>query len=604
MASSISEPMSVSSKSRVGIGKMDCRLLVARYPLGGRSTMTGELRLSDSRAAVAALLFVAFILRSANLTGESLWRDEVDSVRFAFAPLSDLVARFTANGFNGPLYHLIVRGWLSSAGVSDFALRYLSVICGVALVALVYVLGRRMFGARVGVLAAWLAALSPVLVWYAGEGKMYSLQPMLLALALYALLRATNSPADGRALRWWTVFVVAASLSFYVHVLSPLFVPVAMLFFLAQWPASRRHLAGGAVALALLTLPYLPLLAWQAPAWLRGGDIGHRFYPLDQIVWALASHWLFGLDERSPVLWAMPGESVMLVRRVAVLLSLMLIAYGLLTAARCALRDAREVKAWRMQLAALGWMTLPALLMFLISLRVPLFLPRYVLWSAPAFYLLAGVGLDRLFDGARAGRIAARVALATVSLVSLAGVAAQIIYPIRPDLRGAVAYVLHRAQPGDKIVFQIPYMRHSFAYYAERLGYSLAQLQWVEAPFTNHGMSPDDVAQVMRAQVVSSSRVWLFESEATMWDQRGLVRRWFDATLPLLDRQTFRGVEVGLYAAGVGRVGGAPLSRRMIEGVCPDAAVEPHGNPANCLAAGLGTTYCAMTHAVPSVPPA
>ncbi|GIV83018.1 MAG: hypothetical protein KatS3mg052_0025 [Candidatus Roseilinea sp.] len=563
--------------------------------------MAGELRLSDSRAAVVALLFVAFILRSANLTGESLWRDEVDSVRFAFAPLSDLVARFTANGFNGPLYHLIVRGWLSSAGVSDFALRYLSVIGGVALVALVYVLGRRMFGARVGVLAAWLATLSPVLVWYAGEGKMYSLQPMLLALALYALLRATDSPADGRAWRWWTAFVVATSLSFYVHVLSPLFVPVAMLFFLAQWPASRRHLAGGAVALALLTLPYLPLLAWQAPALLRGGDIGHRFYPLDQIVWALASHWLFGLDGRAPVLWAMAGESVMLVRRVAMLLSLMLIAYGLLTNARCASRDAREAQAWRMQLATLGWMTLPALLMFLISLRMPLFLPRYALWSAPAFYLLTGVGLGRMLAEQRA---MARLGLAAVSVVSLAGVAAQIIYPIRPDLRGAVAYVLHRAQPGDKIVFQIPYMRHSFTYYAERLGYPLAQLQWVEAPFTNHGMSPDDVAQVMRAQVISASRVWLFESEAALWDQRGLVRRWFDATLTLLDRQTFRGVGVGLYATGVGRMGGAPLSRRMIEGACPCAAVAPHGNPANCLAAGLGTTYCAMTHAVPSAPPA
>lgn len=546
--------------------------------------MAGELRGSDSRAALIVLLFVAFVLRIANLTGESLWRDEVDSVRFAFEPLSGVFARFTTIGFNGPLYHLIVRGWLSLAGVSDFALRYLSVVCGVALVALVYVLGRRMFGVRAALIATWLAAVSPVLIWYAGEGKMYSLQPMLLALALYALLRATAEKQQTSV--WWGVFVVATSLSFYVHVLSPLFLPVALLFFVAQWPNARRHVGGGAVALALLTIPYLPLLAWQAPVLLRGGDIGHRFYPLDQIVWALASHWLFGLDGRAPLLWPATGEAVTLVRRAVLVFGLALIAYGLLVTARRASRDSGEAKALRLQLATLGWLVLPALLVFLVSLRMPLFLPRYVLWSAPAFYLLVGVGLDRLLAGGHAGRIAAQVALATVSLVSLAGVAAQIIYPIRPDLRGAVAYVLRHAQPGDMIVFQIPYMQHSFTYYAERFRYPLARLQLAEAPFTNHGMSPDDTARVMRILVAPASRVWLFESEAAMWDQRGLVRRWFDEVLTPLDRQALRGVEVGLYAL--------PVSSK---------SRSTQGNPANCFAAALGTTYWAITHAVPSVPP-
>lgn len=515
------------------------------------------MRWSDSRAAVVVLLFIAFVLRMANLTGESLWRDEVDSVRFAFEPLGAVFARFTTTGFNGPLYHLIVRGWLSLAGVSDFALRYLSLVCGVVLVALVYVLGRRMFGARVGLIATWLATASPVLVWYAGEGKMYSLQPMLLTLALYALLRVTDpspnypvtNPVTNYQLpTWWTVFILATSLSFYVHVLSPLFLPVALLFFFAQWPTSRRHLVGGAVALALLTLPYLPLLAWQAPALLRGGDIGHRFYPLDQIASTLLSHWLFGLDGRAPLLWPTSGEAVTLVRRVMLVLGLALVAYGLAKAAQCASRGPRAMKALCLQLATLGWMALPALVVFLISLQMPLFLPRYVLWSAPAFYLLASVGLDRLLAAERVGRIVARASLITISLASLAGVAAQIIYPIRPDLRGAVAYVLRHSQPGDMVVFQIPYMQYSFAYYAERAGYPLAQLQLAEAPFTNHGMSPDDAAQTMRALVAPAARVWLFESEAAMWDRRGLVRRWFDKTLTTLDRRAFRGVEVGLYA--------------------------------------------------------
>jgi len=502
------------------------------------------------------ILFVAFVLRIANLNGESLWRDEVDSVRFAFEPLTVVLANFTATGFNGPLYHLVLRGWLSLTGVSDFGLRSLSLVCGVLLVALIYALGKRMFGRPAATIAMWLTAISPVLIWYAGEGKMYSLQPALLALALYALMRAVDGWAgEGAwALRrssaaWWGVFILATSLSFYVHVLSPLFLPVAALFFFALWPGARRHLVGGAVALLALTLPYLPLLLWQAPVLLRGGDIGHRFYPLDQMAWVLASNWTFGLDAHAPLLFAAEADVLTATRRIGVGVGVVLTAVGLMTAARRAADCPVQARVLRLQLATLGWLILPATLIFLISTRLPIFQPRYVLWSAPALSLLIGVGLACLLEGERTGRLAGGLLIVVVSAVGLLGVAAQIINPIRPDVRGAVAYVTQRARPGDAIVFQIPYMRYSFAYYAERFGYPLDRLWVIEAPYTNHGMTPDAVAQTMRGLIGVPGRVWLFESEAPMWDRDGLVRRWFDDALALSERQDFRGVAVGLYRA-------------------------------------------------------
>jgi len=508
-----------------------------------------------SPVGLHVILFIAFALRIANLSGESLWRDEVDSVRFALQPLAVTLSNLTATGFNGPLYHLVLRGWLSLTGVSDFGLRSLSLMCGVLLVALVYALGRRLFGRLPATIAMWLAAISPALIWYAGEGKMYSLQPALLALALYALARAMEAQAAGaralclRSAAWWGLFILTTSLSFYTHVLSPLFLPVAALFFFALWTGARRHLAGGAIALLALTLPYLPLLAWQAPALLRGGDIGHQFYTLDQIAWGLASKWMFGLDARAPLLFAAEGNVLIATRRIGVATGIALIAAGVMAIARRAAGCPVWVKALRLQLATLGWLTLPAILIFLISTRMPIFQPRYVLWSAPALFLLMGVGLACLFRVERAGRLVASLLIVAVSAISLAGAAAQVINPIRPDVRSAVAYVTQRARPGDAIVFQIPYMRHSFAYYAERFGYPLDRLRVIEAPYTNHGMTPDDAAWTMRSLIGASSRVWLFESEAAMWDRGGLVRRWFDGELDASERRDFRGVAVGLYQA-------------------------------------------------------
>jgi len=492
-------------------------------------------------AKVAPWLFLfAFALRVINLDAESLWRDEVDAIRFALQPVNVLFARFMEMGFNGPMYHLLLRGWFALVGVNDFTLRYFSLAAGMILVALIYALGRRLFGDLAGWLAAWLAASSPVLTWYAGEGKMYALQPALLILALYALLRAVcERPRlpDARArpaIAWWATFVVATSLSFYIQLLSPLFLAVAGLFFLAAWPAARRAMRSGALALALLTLPYLPLLAWQAPMLLQGGDIGHAFYPLDQIAWALMVIWLFGLDPHAPLWPGVPPVALLGVRLAWVASVLIILVVGLASSGR----------RLRWQLALLGWLVLPTLLLFLISLRLPLFQPRYVLWSAPALYLSLAAGLAHLLTHKR---LVGRLAVGVASVVALSGVVAQQLHPIRPDLRGAIGCLLARAQPGDAIIFQIPYAQHSFAYYAAQIGRSPAQFRLLEAPYTNHGMSEEELHSVMVALTSGAQRIWLFETEAPMWDSRLMVRRWFDASLALGERCDKRGVEVGLY---------------------------------------------------------
>jgi 4-amino-4-deoxy-L-arabinose transferase-like glycosyltransferase len=507
------------------------------------------------RFVPALILLLAFVLRIAHLTGESLWRDEVDSVRFAFEPLSAILANFTGTGFNGPLYHLLLRGWLSLAGISDFTLRTFSLTFGVLLVALVYALGARLFGRRAGLAAMWLAAIAPVWVWYAGEGKMYSLQPALLTLALYALVRAVrwrvgsgewrvrssiHSPLSTFHWLWWLTFILATSFSFYIQLLSPIFLLVAVVFFFAMWPQSKRHWRGGLIALALLTLPYLPLAIWQLPTFVRGGDVGHAFVPLNQIAQVLLSNWVLGLDPRAPLLMLQASENaLMLVRILAMGVAIMLVMFGVLSR--------RAGEGWGMRFAVLAWLIAPMLALYIVSTRFPLFQPRYLLWSSPALYLLMGLGVARLRVEGRAGRIAGTLALIVVSVVSVSGLLSQWIQPIRPDLRGAAAYLVANMQPGDTVVFQIPYGRHSFTYYADRFVKPLDQSRIVEAPYTNAGLSEAEVAGELTRVTAGVPRVWLVETEPAMWDERNLVRQWFDLALTPSARQDFRGVNVGLY---------------------------------------------------------
>jgi mannosyltransferase len=503
------------------------------------------------QVTLVIILLIAFVLRALNLTGESLWRDEIDIIRFALGPMNEVLTSFTRTGFNGPFYILLMRLWLGLGGVNDFTLRYFSLLCGVALVAVVFVLARRLFGARAAFVAAWLTAISPVHIWYAGEGKMYTLQPLLLLLALYALLKGLGIrdwgleinpqsliPNPQSPKRWWGIFVLTTTLAFYTHVLSPLFLLVAVVVFLVHWPRTKTHLKPALVALACLTLPYLPLLMWQAPALLRGGETGHIFFPLNPMALVLLADWSFGFGANAPLFFVLQPAWV---RTACIALFVIFAVLGL---ARATSRSAVTV---------LTWLILPVLAVFAISLRAPVFEPRYLLWCAPALYVLVGAGVTEVGKKASEGllvfgcwKLSRLAAIAVLTTISLFGLAAQIAQPIRPDLRGGAAFIRSQLQPDDLLVFQIPYNKHGFVYYLSLHAPHLT-LHIIEAPYTNYGLSQAEVAAELRRQLPPNRRVWLIETETGLWDARGLVRQWFDERLSLIERRNFNRVTVSLH---------------------------------------------------------
>ncbi|MCL5998363.1 MAG: glycosyltransferase family 39 protein [Chloroflexi bacterium] len=540
------------------------------------------------------LALLAFLLRALNITGESLWRDEIDTVRFSFTALSEMLGNLARNGFNGPLYHLLMRAWLSLAGVNDFALRYFSLLCGVAEIVLVFALARRLFGRRTALLATWFAAIAPVLIWYSGEGKMYTLQPALIVLALYALRRAVESRPwrlkiaalrTGRYWRfsapisnlqslnpWWAVFIVAVSLGYYVHLLTPLFLAVAAAFFLLWWLQSRYHIKGALLAVVLCTLPYVPMAVWQLPTFLAGTNTGHTFYPLSVTLFSLLYNWSLGLSEQLPpgapagytwlAILAFAGIAVIGLAGSAVTLGAP--ANSTPHSRQNAVVTKEHIAPMHAFSSAVGvfmWLMLPMCLVFVISTRAPVFEPRYVLWSAPALYILMGAGLAWLLTHVSAF---ARVLFVLVSMVSLWGTAAQMLYPIRPDVSGAARYVAAHMQPDDLFMFQIPYTRYGFEYYLPmyapalpvdpepRPDDGLRTLQGlreriVDAPYTNHGATTDDVNSQLLPMMFRQQRIWLVEVEASMWDERDLVRAWYDENMQQVERRELRGVTVTLY---------------------------------------------------------
>jgi len=460
------------------------------------------------------LLLLAFAIRVLTLTHQSLWRDEVDALRFATAPWAELLRTFSLPGWNGPLYFALLRGWIALTGQTELAMRYSSLMWGVLAIPFAHVLARRLANPHVALGCAGLFALSPYFIWYSQEVKMYTLVLALATLAIYALRRAIDGE---RQIVWWAMLVIATSAAMYCHILAALLIPVEMILSLVWGFGSHRDRwwQGALASFACLTLPYLPLLRWQLPLVLTPAQTGFAYYSLDQMLLVLLSGFAIGVSGMLPMTALWPAGSLLLIG--------------------VALGGAR----WRDQVALLVWLLLPPLALWIISLNRPIFTDRYLIWIGTAFYLGVSLGMAALW---RLWKPLGLIALVAVAGIGLRGVYDQAATPIKSDFRGAAQYIRAHQAPGDLVVFQIPYVRRAFDYYHPQ------PYDWAEGLFTNYGMSDGEVDAQMRAMVTGRKVVWLVASEMEMWDQGLQVWHWFESHARRTDMVVLAQVTLYRYA--------------------------------------------------------
>ena len=164
----------------------------------------------------AAIALVASGLRFYRLGQLSFWYDEVVTMRLArSASVGELINRlFEIDATRAPLHPFVLQIWLRLLGTSEFAARSFSALCGIATVVLIYQIGRAAFDSRTGLWAAWLAALSPLLVVYSREARMYAWLVLVTCLCWKLLLDLRNSFTTARAAAY--VFCLAC-LGIYSH---------------------------------------------------------------------------------------------------------------------------------------------------------------------------------------------------------------------------------------------------------------------------------------------------------------------------------------------------------------------------------------------------
>lgn len=158
----------------------------------------------------AVVVFVTVALF--NITNAAVWFDEAFSsylIQFSFAD----IAHYTSSDVHPPLYYWILKSWTELFGTAELGLRSLSTLFAAATIVMTFFLTRRLFGRKVALLSLLFLMLSPMLVRYADEARMYTMAAFIVVSATYALVKANESQQK----RWWVIYGILVALGMWTH---------------------------------------------------------------------------------------------------------------------------------------------------------------------------------------------------------------------------------------------------------------------------------------------------------------------------------------------------------------------------------------------------
>jgi mannosyltransferase len=485
-------------------------------------------QISKAHYGLLGITILGALLRLHYLDRESFWFDESASVAIArldWGGLWKVVSRLEANM---ALYYGLLHVWIGFSE-SEFVVRCLSVVAGVLTVPLIYAIGKRMFGTKVGLVSAVLLSANPFHIKYSQEARGYSLVVLLVTLSFLFFIAALQNQSRN----YWIGYVLASTLAVYAHFF-------AVLVLGAQW-----------ISLVLLRLRDVP----RSKLLISISVIIVLLLPLAVFVFTRDSGQLAWVSK--PGIYAVYDllESLAGGGKPLGLAYFASCFVALLLAVGAWIRSRRSFDTWHYGVLA-SWLFVPVLTAFAISLWKPIFVDRFFIICLPALVLLAAIGVSRIRQRWIFAGSLVVLMLLSARKIPLYGAPLE-----KEDWRGATSYVVSHASPRDAILFYTSYGRFGFDYYARRLK---LQSQTFKIMFPDQldfnpatKVDPDD--SLLSSLPEQYQQVWLFVRFNELDPERLRRDRSIEAILaneyPNAIEKKFKGVRVIQYGRGVRVVG-------------------------------------------------
>ena len=366
-----------------------------------------------------AILLLTFAGRLINVDSESLWVDEGFSY---WAIQHDDMFNVILRDVHPPLYFYMLRGWSEITGISELALRFLSVIPSVLSVVVIYHVARELEYLRnlkretiVPILAMLMLALADMENYVAQETRMYTWHVLWLTLSMWAFLRWIRTD-DRRTQFAWFGFSLALLYTQYIGLAGIAVQGIYSLLFLRGRKRVKAVITLGAIGLALA--PWLLLVVSEQTA-----NVGTGFNVPSTLesLWDYRDHWFTGQ-------WA---------------LLIGLAIFGLFTLKyhkQTTLGEVYSLAPIAPSLLMWGWLLIPVIGAYILNHRTPILIDYRLTQITPAVALLIAFGL---------GNLRGNAFILVVSAIVVYGIAIDDTPVPRPPWREVGMNAAQFAQAGD-----------------------------------------------------------------------------------------------------------------------------------------------------------
>lgn len=453
--------------------------------------------------------------------GQSLRLDESQSLWQVSRDVPGILA-LVAGDVHVPLYHLVLHYWRAFLGDSILVARLLSLLFFTLSIPALYLLGKRAYSVRAGVLAAFLFAISPFMNWYASEIRMYTLFVFLTILNQYLFLRIIDEKKP-RVITWVSYALVNV-LGVYTHYFFFLNLIAQGIFYLLRRSHFARYTFWRLLSVAVVVLGALSPWVWYV---FSRGVAGFQepllAAPSFVDLFSTFSQFLFGFQSDALN---------------TILLSLWPVAiiFGLIALQR----SQRFLLSTEFFVCTL--LIAFGITFFESHLFAPIYVSRYLVFTLPAFYLI----LVNLFSTYATGlRRFSEASLIALMLITFGIQVLNPVAPVKENYREAVAYLSSHTTAQDTILVSAPFTIYPVQYYYRGPSPVSTIPVWNQYAY---GPIPAfrsaDLPSIVASSTRNYQRVYLLLSYNQGYEQT--IKQYFDTHFERLSAETFSN-DLSLY---------------------------------------------------------
>ncbi|MET3175376.1 UNVERIFIED_ORG: mannosyltransferase [Arthrobacter sp. UYCu721] len=408
-----------------------------------KAARRGKRRLparADPWTVPAGIGLLAFCVAFVGSWIPSFWDDEIATISAAGRNPAELVMLLQSVDAVHGLYYFLMHAWTSVFGFSEVAMRAPSAMAVGLACAGTVVLGRKLGSDALGVASGLVLAVLPRMVWAGTEARQSAFTALLAVALTYLLVRAWKS---NRVIDW-VLYGLCAVLGVWMFMF---FVLAVVSHAVAAILLRRRQLAtmAACAAAGAAALPFLLLTMGQKAQvdWIENRSLAQT------ISTAAVKQYFYGEDRPTgnlPPNWILAFVALLGVIETA------LIVWGLWASRRTPARRPLLV-------LCLAGVAVPIAGLMLVSIVAqPVYVARYLTFTAPAFALLVGLGIVSIPARLPWLRYIAMIAVVAVSLVPQLTIKSLVNEP--PDTERKISDLVASEAPAPAaLVFEYPYLR-------------------------------------------------------------------------------------------------------------------------------------------------